>query len=236
MEPHSVALSRSRSPQGYRNSRSLSRSSKRTSSPARGSSKILIEKLTKNVTVAHIREIFGSYGEISSIDMPMNRRLNINRGLCYIIYTSSNSANAAISHMHEGQIDGSVISVSIVSSRPFNTRKSSFSPGRRISMPMKRYRRPYSPPRRSMRESRIGDSYRPPRRSSKSSSPYYRYNGNSKNRTSSYSSYSSRSRRYSSERSCSRGRNYSRKRNYSHGRSYSRRSYSKSRSISSISK
>ncbi|KAG5440147.1 hypothetical protein PCANB_001716 [Pneumocystis canis] len=230
MESRSITLSRSRSPRRYRNSRSVSRSSKRTLSLTRSSSKILIEKLTRNVTTAHIQEIFSSYGEIKTIDMPMNRRLNTNRGLCYIVYETSNSANAAVSHMHEGQIDGSVISVSIISPRPFNNRKSSFSPGRRNFISSKKHKRPYSPPRRTVRDLRIADSYRPSRRSSKSSSPYYRHNGNSKNRTPSYSSYSSRSRRYSSERSRSRGRSYS------HGRSYSRRSYSRSRSISSTSK
>ncbi|KAG4301522.1 hypothetical protein PCK1_002007 [Pneumocystis canis] len=132
MESRSITLSRSRSPRRYRNSRSVSRSSKRTLSLTRSSSKILIEKLTRNVTTAHIQEIFSSYGEIKTIDMPMNRRLNTNRGLCYIVYETSNSANAAVSHMHEGQIDGSVISVSIISPRPFNNRKSSFSPGRLI--------------------------------------------------------------------------------------------------------
>ena len=35
--------------------------------------KIVIEKLTKNVTGAHLREVFGSFGEIQSIDLPMNR-------------------------------------------------------------------------------------------------------------------------------------------------------------------
>lgn len=35
--------------------------------------KIVIEKLTKNVIGAHIREIFGRFGDIRSIDLPMNR-------------------------------------------------------------------------------------------------------------------------------------------------------------------
>jgi len=34
---------------------------------------IVIEKLTKNVTAAHLREIFGSFGDIESVDLPMNR-------------------------------------------------------------------------------------------------------------------------------------------------------------------
>jgi len=38
------------------------------------SSKIVIEKLTKNVHAAHLREIFGRYGDIENLDMPMNRQ------------------------------------------------------------------------------------------------------------------------------------------------------------------
>ena len=33
---------------------------------------IVIEKLTKNVTEEHIREIFGVYGDIKFVDMPVN--------------------------------------------------------------------------------------------------------------------------------------------------------------------
>ncbi len=38
------------------------------------SSKVVVEKLTKNVTEAHLREIFGSYGEIDRLDLPVNRQ------------------------------------------------------------------------------------------------------------------------------------------------------------------
>ncbi|KAI5820233.1 hypothetical protein BZA77DRAFT_240259, partial [Pyronema omphalodes] len=74
---------------------------------------IVIEKLTKNVTEDHIREIFSTYGDIKTIDMPVNRQFNTNRGLCYLLYNDAASAHAAIAHMHEGQLDGAVINVSI---------------------------------------------------------------------------------------------------------------------------
>ncbi|KAA8893522.1 hypothetical protein FN846DRAFT_762737, partial [Sphaerosporella brunnea] len=74
---------------------------------------IVIEKLTKNVTEAHISEIFGEYGDIKMVDMPINRQFNTNRGICYLIYQSPASAHAAIAHMHEGQLDGATINVSI---------------------------------------------------------------------------------------------------------------------------
>jgi RNA recognition motif-containing protein len=35
---------------------------------------IVVEKLTKNVIEDHLREVFGLYGQIQEIDMPMNRQ------------------------------------------------------------------------------------------------------------------------------------------------------------------
>jgi RNA-binding protein with serine-rich domain 1 len=74
------SLSRSRSPsrgggRSYRD-RSYTRS---VSRDGRGpqSSKIVVEKLTKNVTEGHLREIFGSYGQIEAIDLPLNRQCKL---------------------------------------------------------------------------------------------------------------------------------------------------------------
>ena len=38
-----------------------------------------MEKLTKNVNEAHLREIFGSYGQIESIDVPLNKQCELPR-------------------------------------------------------------------------------------------------------------------------------------------------------------
>jgi RNA-binding protein with serine-rich domain 1 len=81
----SRTLTRSRSPsrdsgsRRYRE-RSYSRSISRERGPKQ-SSKIVVEKLTKNVTEAHLRDIFGSYGEIESLDLPMNRQCKHLHGL-----------------------------------------------------------------------------------------------------------------------------------------------------------
>jgi len=64
---------RSRSPAPRRTSQTPPRSL-RSPTPPQRSAKIVVEKLTKNVTEAHVREIFGSYGEIKEVDMPMNRQ------------------------------------------------------------------------------------------------------------------------------------------------------------------
>ncbi|WEW59434.1 hypothetical protein PRK78_004907 [Emydomyces testavorans] len=37
---------------------------------------IVIEKLTKNVNEDHLREIFSAYGDIQSLELPMNRQCN----------------------------------------------------------------------------------------------------------------------------------------------------------------
>ncbi|KAI4212755.1 MAG: hypothetical protein LQ351_004648 [Letrouitia transgressa] len=85
---------------------------------------IVIEKLTKNVNEGHLHEIFGAYGRIKDIDLPMNRQFMTNRGTAHILYATTSDAEAAIAHMHEGQLDGVTISVSIVLPR----RKFSRSP------------------------------------------------------------------------------------------------------------
>ncbi|GCB19551.1 RNA-binding protein with serine-rich domain 1 [Aspergillus awamori] len=67
---------------------------------------IVIEKLTKNVTESHLREIFGGFGDIQSLDLPMNKAFMTNRGTAYILYHDPADAEAAIAHMHEAQLDG----------------------------------------------------------------------------------------------------------------------------------
>ncbi|GAD94868.1 hypothetical protein ANI_1_6124 [Paecilomyces variotii No. 5] len=70
---------------------------------------IVVEKLTKNVTEDHLREIFGTFGEIQSLELPMNKAFMTNRGTAYILYYEVADAEAAISHMHEAQLDGAVL-------------------------------------------------------------------------------------------------------------------------------
>ncbi|MCJ1357256.1 MAG: hypothetical protein MMC33_007252 [Icmadophila ericetorum] len=100
---------------------------------------IVVEKLTKNVNDGHLREIFSSYGTIKDVELPINKQFMTNRGTAYILYTNPPDAESAIAHMHEAQLDGATISVSIVLPR----RKFSRSPppARRggVAPPVDRY-------------------------------------------------------------------------------------------------
>merc|ERR1712098_832004 len=192
--PRSISRSPRRNGRYRSESRSVSRG--RSPSPVR-STKVVIEKLTKNVNEAHLREIFGQYGQIRDLDMPMNRSFNTNRGTAYILYTSETDAEAAIAHMHESQIDGAVINVSIVLPRrkfspspPLARRGVNLDP--RASFNAAPNVRPPPPVRRRSLSSR---SRSPPRRGrgggggGRRTSPAR--NGGRRRRSPSYSSYSS---------------------------------------------
>ncbi|CAH8514854.1 unnamed protein product [Schistosoma turkestanicum] len=80
--------------------------------------RVLIEKLTKNITKAHIQEIFSVWGEIHSVDLPPDRiHPEFNRGYGYVEYVDSKSASDAVNFMNGGQIDGQEVRVSEVHSR-----------------------------------------------------------------------------------------------------------------------
>ncbi|KAF4432471.1 Serine/arginine-rich splicing factor SR45 [Colletotrichum fructicola] len=110
--------SRSQSPAPRRNGRyrseSRSRSRGRSQSPVVRSTKIVVERLTKNINEGHLEEIFSQFGPIKDLDLPINRTYGTNRGTAYILYDHEADAEEAIAHMHEAQIDGAVINVSIV--------------------------------------------------------------------------------------------------------------------------
>ncbi|KAH9883985.1 major facilitator superfamily domain-containing protein [Xylariomycetidae sp. FL2044] len=74
---------------------------------------IVVEKLTKTINEEHLREIFGQYGQIRDLDLPVNRQFGTNRGTAYILYVHESDAEAAIANMHEAQLDGATINVSI---------------------------------------------------------------------------------------------------------------------------
>ncbi|KAB5528944.1 hypothetical protein GE09DRAFT_1149035 [Coniochaeta sp. 2T2.1] len=106
--------SRSRSYSRDRYSRPRSTSRSRSVTPLPRSTKIVVERLTKNVNEDHLYEIFGQYGQVLDLDLPISRVSGLNRGTAYILFDHEADAEAAIAHMHEAQLDGATINVSIV--------------------------------------------------------------------------------------------------------------------------
>ncbi|ROT40958.1 hypothetical protein SODALDRAFT_322204 [Sodiomyces alkalinus F11] len=69
---------------------------------------IVVERLTKNINEDHLYEIFGQFGPVKDLDLPISR-LGVNRGTAYILYDHEADAEDAIAHMHEAQVDGAII-------------------------------------------------------------------------------------------------------------------------------
>ncbi|KAI8850793.1 hypothetical protein BC829DRAFT_142281 [Chytridium lagenaria] len=83
-----------------------------------GSKKLVVQNLTRHVTEKHLDEVFGRWGKIASIKMPLVERLTINKGFAYVEYESTKSAGDAAIRMNGGQLDGVTLTVSIVRPPP----------------------------------------------------------------------------------------------------------------------
>ncbi|WBW71625.1 exon junction complex subunit, RNA-binding protein Rns1 [Schizosaccharomyces osmophilus] len=131
-------------------SRSISRS------PERAQTTVFVENLTRNVTREHIAEIFGIYGRVNSIHMPLYRKSKTNMGFCYIDYSYPNQAANAVDKMNNGELDGEELFLSLKRPERRNDRKrfskvsdNSYRPNRFDND--LRYRRGRSPSSRSPR-------------------------------------------------------------------------------------
>ncbi|KAI8936800.1 hypothetical protein NX059_006042 [Plenodomus lindquistii] len=133
--------------------------------PAANTTQIVVEALTRNVKEDHVREIFGKYGVIKDVQMPMNPTFNINRGIAYILYEQVDDAERAIAKMHDAQLDGAKLQVSIVLPRRRFSRTP--PPARRGPPPRERFRDDYDGGYAAGRGGRGGaggppGAYRPP--------------------------------------------------------------------------
>lgn len=138
----------------------LTRTGERSVTPR--PTRIHVGRLTRNVVKDHILEIFGTYGEIRSVDFPVDRFQSFTRGFCYVDFVNPDGAEAAIKHMDGGQIDGQEITASAIlvqKQRP---------PMRRPS-PIMRNNRP--PPRWRGGSPRRGYQRRSPIRGGRGGSP-----------------------------------------------------------------
>lgn len=68
---------------------------------------LYVKNLTRNIVENHIKEIFGTYGEVLSVEM-------LPAAAAYVGFKNAESAEEAMTHLDGGQIDGAVIQVSFV--------------------------------------------------------------------------------------------------------------------------
>ncbi|KAI9088851.1 hypothetical protein DFS34DRAFT_639829 [Phlyctochytrium arcticum] len=123
--PPSRSRSRSRTPDRKKRDRSLSPATpalaKRARSrsivsgtPARetaqpsGPTKLVVNGLSRNVTKAHVEEIFGEYGSMDRCDVPSNH-MGMCQGNAYLYYTSPSFAQTAEKYMNGAIIDGQTV-------------------------------------------------------------------------------------------------------------------------------
>lgn len=135
----------------------------------RDSKVVIVNGLSRNVVQSHLSTIFGFYGEIVKIDLPLYSKSGQNRGKAALEYADPAAAHKAVSHMNSGQLDGLVLKVEL-SDLPIRARSRSrprpmrgMRDRRSISRSRSRSRtRSRSPPyrRRGYDAVRYTDSYR----------------------------------------------------------------------------
>ncbi|KAI5125057.1 hypothetical protein M0805_007480 [Coniferiporia weirii] len=125
---------------------------------------VIVTNLTRNVVEAHLRTVFGFYGDITKIDLPKFGKSGQNRGKAALEYSSVSGAHQAASHMDGGQLDGAILKVEL-SDLPVRSRSRSRvrNPNTARSLSRLRSSSRGAPARRRPaydREPRYGDSYR----------------------------------------------------------------------------
>lgn len=56
-----------------------------------------------------MREVFGSFGPLKSVELAIDRAVNLPRGFAYVDFEAREDAVRAQAHMHGGQLDGNVL-------------------------------------------------------------------------------------------------------------------------------
>ncbi|KAF9563712.1 hypothetical protein CPC08DRAFT_748829 [Agrocybe pediades] len=84
-----------------------------TSNDKPGARVVIVTNLTRNVVESHLKVIFGFYGHITKIDLPVHPKSRQNRGKAALEFEDSASAYKAASHMNGGQLDGAVLKVEL---------------------------------------------------------------------------------------------------------------------------
>nr|CAD1836913.1 unnamed protein product [Ananas comosus var. bracteatus] len=83
----------------------------RKASPIPESVVLHIDHLSRNVNEAHLKEIFGNFGDVVNVELSMDRIVNLPRGYGYVEFKKRADAEKALLYMDGGQIDGNVVRV-----------------------------------------------------------------------------------------------------------------------------
>ncbi|KAJ3509264.1 hypothetical protein NLJ89_g5315 [Agrocybe chaxingu] len=74
---------------------------------------IIVTNLTRNVVEAHLRTVFGFYGQIIKMDVPIFGKSGQNRGKAALEFSDPSAARKAVSHMDGGQLDSAILKVEL---------------------------------------------------------------------------------------------------------------------------
>ncbi|WOL01260.1 serine/arginine-rich splicing factor SR45-like isoform X2 [Canna indica] len=133
-------------------------SSPRKASPVPESVVLHIDHLSRNINEAHLKEIFGNFGEVVNVELAMDRLVNLPRGYGYVEFKKKVDAEKALLYMDGGQIDGCVVRVRFT----LTQRQKASSPPKAIPVAPKRE----APPRNKVGPSLEKDAPQRPRESS----------------------------------------------------------------------
>jgi len=80
--------------------------------------KLYVGNLPYNVAEEELRELFSSYGEVSSVDVIMDRFTGQSKGFGFVEMPSNSEADQAIKALNEKPLKGRTIKVNQAQDRP----------------------------------------------------------------------------------------------------------------------
>ena len=78
---------------------------------------VVVHNITPNVTEAHLKEIFSNYGEVKEVYIPIHNETLLKKNYAFIEFTTKENAEKAQLYLDEGQIDGKIVRVEILSQK-----------------------------------------------------------------------------------------------------------------------
>ncbi len=87
--------------------------------PKKGYIIAVIHNITSNVTEKHLKEIFSNYGEVKGVYIPINHKTKLKKDYAFIEFVNKENAEEAQLYMDEGQIDGKIVKVEILSPKNY---------------------------------------------------------------------------------------------------------------------